>query len=317
MAQVDAQSGLGELVGRLRGDGGVRDDEVDAGAIAELRALGYGIAHDGPSWRMTHNTERILPWELARGLQTSVLGRRAEYHDEIGSTQDRAIEVARSGGARGTVVVARTQQSGRGRRGRRWESPAGGLWMSVVIGECAGDASILPLAASLSLRDAILGTLGEKTGLVWPNDIVVLRDGVAHKVAGIVVDADARGESIEHAVIGVGINIGVDEDALNASIHGAARRAASLRGDAHAPRRLAQSFLLNLESVCARLGHDAAGIAAEWSRESGMMGRAATVRTESCAVSGTVVRIEPDGALVLRCGGREERFVAGEVVCVR
>lgn len=289
---------------------------VPEATLAELRALGYGVEIDGKAARISRDSPLLLPWELARGLQTSVLGRRAEYHAEIGSTQDRAVALARAGGAEGTVVAAGTQTRGRGRRGRRWESPEGGVWMSVVLGRVAGGAGLLPLAASLALSGALLGALGARTGLVWPNDIVVDRGGEELKVAGIAVDADAARGALENAVVGIGVNLNVDEGALNASIRGAPRRAASVIGGDRAAARVAQSFLLNLELLCARLEGGGAHIAGEWERRSGMAGREVTVRTDSCEVRGAVSGIGRDGELVLRCGGAERRLVAGEVVRV-
>lgn len=306
-------AGLGRTVALMRrGEAG----PVPARELDELRALGYGVERDGQSARVTRDSPLLLPWELRRGLQTRVLGRRAEYHAEIGSTQDRAAALARAGGAEGTVVAAGTQSRGRGRRGRRWESPAGGVWMSVVLGRVAGGAGLLPLAASLALSGALLGALGARTSLVWPNDVVVERGGEELKVAGIAVDADAAGGALENAVVGIGVNLNVDEAGLNASIAGAVRRAASVRGGGRAAARLAQSFLLNLELLCMRPGGVGARVAGEWERRSGMVGREVTVRTGSCEVSGAVLRIGRDGELVLRCGGAERSLAAGEVVRV-
>lgn len=307
------RGGLGRTVALMRrGEAGA----VPEPTLAELRALGYDVARGGAGARITRDSDLLLPWELARGLQTSSLGRRAEYHAEIASTQDRAVALARAGGAEGTVVAARTQSRGRGRRGRRWESPAGGVWMSVVLGRVAGGAGLLPLAASLALSGALLGALGARTGLVWPNDIVVERGGEELKVAGIAVDADAAGGALENAVVGIGVNLNVDEAALNASIAGAPRRAASVHGGDRAAARVAQSFLLNLELLWPRLGDAGAHVAGEWERRSGMVGREVAVRTGSCEVRGTVSRIGPDGELVLRCGGAERILAAGEVVRV-
>ncbi|MCY4252290.1 MAG: biotin--[acetyl-CoA-carboxylase] ligase [Thaumarchaeota archaeon] len=303
---------LGEAVAAMRRGSvaGVAD-----GTLGELRRLGYRIDVSGAGARVVGGSDLLLPWELARGLQTRLLGRRAEYHAEIGSTQDRAVGLARAGGADGTVVAAGTQSCGRGRSGRRWESPAGGLWMSVVLGRVAGNAGILPLAASLALSGALLGALGERTGLVWPNDIVVDRGGEARKVAGIAVDAEASGGALEGAVVGIGVNLNVDEAALDASIRGAVRRAASVHGGDRAAARVAQSFLLNMELLLPRMG-DGARIAGEWERRSGIVGSRVDVRTDPGEVSGTVSGIGPDGELVLCCGGEERRLAAGEVLRV-
>lgn len=125
-----------------------------------------------------------------------------EAHGRIGSTNDRAAELADAGAASWTVVVADEQTKGRGRRGSSWVSPAGGgLWMSVVLGDDVRDEAPggLPLLAGLACAEGIEARLPElRIGLKWPNDLLV----GWRKVGGILCEATGSG-----VVAGIGINV--------------------------------------------------------------------------------------------------------------
>jgi BirA family biotin operon repressor/biotin-[acetyl-CoA-carboxylase] ligase len=92
------------------------------------------------------------------------------------------------------ALVAREQTEGRGRRGRSWESPVGGLYMSVVV----ENDSLLPLRAGLAARDALQPHCSERIGLKWPNDLLC----VSGKLGGILCEIDG-----ELAVAGIGLNL--------------------------------------------------------------------------------------------------------------
>ena len=124
-----------------------------------------------------------------------------EIHDLLSSTNDRARELAEAGAEPFTVVIAEGQSAGRGRKGRRWESPAGsGLWMSVIAPPCEVAARpLVPLRVGVASCRAVESVaLGVRAGLKWPNDVLV--DG--RKVSGIL--CEAVGATV---VIGIGVNV--------------------------------------------------------------------------------------------------------------
>src|SRR3954470_17203992 len=129
------------------------------------------------------------------------LGDPREHHDTIGSTNERARELADQGAAHGTLVTAAEQTSGRGRQGRSWATPAGtAIAASLVLTEFD---DLLPLRAGLAVADVV----GPNALVKWPNDVWV--DG--RKVAGIL--AESRSEP-RWAVLGIGVNVAVDVAAL-------------------------------------------------------------------------------------------------------
>ena len=72
--------------------------------------------------------------KIRNGLETSFMGQKIFYFEEAASTNDLAKELAGKGVEEGTLVIAETQTHGKGRLGRRWISPRGGIWFSVSFG---------------------------------------------------------------------------------------------------------------------------------------------------------------------------------------
>jgi len=130
---------------------------------------------------------------------------RRELYEELDSTQDRALDLARHGAEDGARVVARRQTKGRGRGGRRWASPPGGLYVSVVLRPPPAGA-LLPLALGAELAVALCERYAVRPRLKWPNDLYAVdRAGRARKLGGVLVDLVSAGGS-GAAVVGVGIN---------------------------------------------------------------------------------------------------------------
>ena len=342
-----------EAVAAARGRAPVGEDQLASrlgisaeavrGHVSELRMLGYairGAGQGGRAYRLAQEAAPLaLPWEVVGGgvtggrLSTRRLGSRIVFYRSVDSTQARALDMAASWAEGeesldGLAVIAGTQTAGRGRRGRRWVSPEGGLWMSVVAepGPPAGSATLLPLAAALALAGAVRDSVGVVPDLKWPNDMLV----GGRKVAGILVDASARGGGgpIDAVVVGVGVNLAVDAAAIDANAclppghAGAAsllpqRGAVEGGGRAAEPALLARSFLERLETEMDRLG--GAGrrgdVVRRWAAGSSMIGRDVKVRQEGRPIiKGAALGVDADGALLVGQEGREAvRVVAGDV----
>jgi BirA family biotin operon repressor/biotin-[acetyl-CoA-carboxylase] ligase len=126
-------------------------------------------------------------------------------HATLPSTQDLLHRMAEDGAPDGAVVIAEVQEGGRGQRGRSWESPKGGLWMSLLVrpkGTAAGE--VLSLRAGLAVARALGSFPGlPAVSLKWPNDLF-LGD---KKVGGLLCEARWRGTELWWVVIGLGINV--------------------------------------------------------------------------------------------------------------
>lgn len=180
-------------------------------AINQLKKEGYRIeAVQNKGYLLAKEEEVFGQHELESRMQTAWAGKPVTFYDTIDSTNLRAKLEAESGAGHGTLIVADMQTSGRGRRGRSWNSPAGtNVYFTLLLKpEFAPDkASMLTLVMALAVAEGIRVTTGIDTGIKWPNDIVA--DG--RKVCGILTEMSVEQDYIHYVVIGVGINAGKQE----------------------------------------------------------------------------------------------------------
>ncbi|MEZ0230503.1 MAG: biotin--[acetyl-CoA-carboxylase] ligase, partial [Planctomycetota bacterium] len=149
----------------------------------------------------------------------SRFGKKFELHPELPSTNDRARELAAQGAPEGTLVVALRQTGGRGRLGRSWASPVGGLYLSLVLRPDKGmlERASLALVAGLAASEALDAAGRTATSLKWPND--VLLDG--KKIGGLLAEVTReRNEAV--VVLGVGLNVDTPADAFPPEVRGIA-----------------------------------------------------------------------------------------------
>jgi len=126
----------------------------------------------------------------------------------IDSTNEEAKRQAAAGAPEGTLIWARAQQAGRGRRGRPWVSEPGNLYMSLLLrpDRAAPAAAQLGFAAALAVGEAALPLLPASAALAykWPNDVLI--DG--RKTSGILLESQAAGEGrLDWLVVGIGVNL--------------------------------------------------------------------------------------------------------------
>ncbi len=263
----------------------------------------------------------------ARGL---TLGMPLVRLGETVSTNDDAKRGARAGASHGSVWLAESQTGGRGRQGRSWLSPRGeNLMFSVLMRVRCAPARVPPLslAVGLVVRDAVARALGAASDLdvvvKWPNDVLVRRPGERRlrKVAGILVESSVIGQTVDHAVIGVGIN--VHSRALPEPIAAIAtslaleRDARGLSGDLDRASILADvlaGLALDVETV-AHAG--LSRIHARLARYDALAGKEVGSADAPSVVLGVACGIDTDGRLLVRkaCGTRIT-LSSGEI-CVR
>lgn len=254
---------------------------------------------------MTHADADELQ-QVERTLRTRYVGRRIHWFERVGSTNDVARTLAEAGSPEGTVVLAREQTAGRGRLGRPWVSPPGGIWMSVILRPIAAphEVSRLGLAVGVATSRAVEQACGVSVGLRWPNDLVVAR----RKLGGILVES---GPDVRWVIAGVGINANVPV----AELPEGATSLLEIKGHPVDRTGLLQALLGELELLYEMFrGHDWATILEWWRRRSTTLGRRVRVYLPSGVYEGVAEAVDEDGALILRLpdGGRK-RIVAGEV----
>ena len=236
-----------------------------------------------------------------------------EFHEEVASTQDRAIALARSGAEEGTRVVARRQRSGRGRLDHTWASPDGGLYLSIVLRNPPDRAGWVPLAIGAALAQHLAGRYPIRLGVKWPNDLLVLEDGrPARKLGGVLVDRVEAGPAGAAEVAGIGVNVTTDVRRLPEELRA---RAVSLSELVRPPPSLdevEEVVVVAVESAVATLrAPDGVDRTRRRCREWLFgVGRRATV---DGATTGTIAGVGDDGELLLDQGPHRLRIRAGDV----
>jgi len=175
--------------------------------IKTLQSEGYAIeTSPKKGYRLSIFPDILSPEEVKVGLQTTVFGQEHYfYFREIDSTNNFAKQLAAEGYPEGTLVIAERQTAGRGRRGRQWHSePGQGIFMSLIL------RPILPVKElsriTMFIAVAIVETLNEvgiKSGIKWPNDVLIN----GRKIAGILTEAVTDMDGIEYIVTGIGLNV--------------------------------------------------------------------------------------------------------------
>jgi len=144
---------------------------------------------------------------LSEHLSTRWVAQTIHYYDETDSTNLQAKLAAGEGALDGTLFVADRQTAGRGRRGRKWESPAGvNIYFTLLLRpQFAPDkASQVTLVMGLAVAEVIREYCELDARIKWPNDVVV----GGKKVCGILTELGLQGSCIDHLIVGVGVNVG-------------------------------------------------------------------------------------------------------------
>ena len=283
--------------------------------IKTLKAIGYRFtAIPAQGYRLVSSPDILVPAEISSGLVTRRIGRRFICFRETESTNMVAFRMAEEGAEEGTVVVAEAQHLGKGRLGRRWESPPGvNLYCSLIL-----RPPILPTqAAQLTFLSAVAVTraITEMTLLQpvikWPNDVLV----GGGKVAGLLNEMSAETEKVNFIVLGIGININMRRDQFPNDLRHPATSLALETGREVSRLKFTRALLTALDdSYDAYLTSGYDTIREEWLSRFSMNGREVRVTFQNNSQAGMVMGIDDDGALLLRLhDGRVERVLAGDV----
>jgi BirA family biotin operon repressor/biotin-[acetyl-CoA-carboxylase] ligase len=297
---------------------------------ALLRALADGPVH-GPSFAEAHGVTRAAVWKQVEALraagfavESTDAGYRvtavpefcaeavlygldapydAEFHDALASTNDRARELA-DRGATDVCVLADEQTGGRGRRGRGWTGPPGGVYLSLLVrpDRPQAHAPVFTLATAAAVARAC-DPLAVEPRIKWPNDVLVAVDGEERKLAGILTEMEGEAGRVAWLVAGAGVNANVDADTLPAG-------ATSLRATCGDVDRAA--FVRRLLEALHDLAADPEAVLPAWRERASTLGRRVRVETPAGDVVGVARDVEFPGVLVVATDEGEVRVHAGD-----
>ena len=282
--------------------------------VEQLRDAGFEIASGDDGYELVSLPE-FGGSAVEYGLDAPL---SVEYHDSIDSTNSRARELA-TGGDADVVVLADEQTGGRGRLDRAWDSPSGGVWLSLVLDPSVpiAHAPVFTLAAAVAVTRAAREA-GVDARIKWPNDVVV-GDGTSperragsdgdavgeRKLAGILTEVEGEADRVDWLVVGVGINVNVDAGSLPEGVD-----ATSVQEQVGAIDR--RVFTQRLLEEFDALRGDLDAVLPAWREHATTLGRRVRVETPGETIVGEAVDVSFPGALVVDTGDERVTVTAGD-----
>jgi BirA family biotin operon repressor/biotin-[acetyl-CoA-carboxylase] ligase len=231
----------------------------------------------------------------------------------VESTNEWAKELAMSGANEGTVAIAATQTSGRGRRGRKWVSPRGGLWFSIILRPEMRPAEVFKLTfmAGLSTAETLQKLYHLEVETKWPNDVLVNR----RKICGILGQANSFLEKVNFAIVGIGINANFKTSKVLP--HLIATTATSIEdelGKEISLEELLAALLERLETDYHTLVNSGfASILARWKIYAKFLGQEVKVVDSPKTITGLAENVDEEGQLIINSNSRLRRVATGTV----
>jgi len=271
--------------------------------IQKLKDMGYKITSDqNLGYCLVSRPDLLLPQEIQRGLSTNYVGKEIYYFPELKSTNIMAKEKALHGAegiSEGTLIVAEKQSAGKGRLGREWFSPVGGIWFSVILYPQLSPSYIsrITLMTAVAVVKAIKICTQIKSQIKWPNDILINEK----KVCGILTEMSAELDIINWVVVGIGINVNIDLWEFPEDIQENTISLKETSGKEISRVKLAQTFLQEFEKYYEILKRrEFSSILKEWKLYSHTLGKKIRVDIGERIIAGEAVDINEEGSLILK-----------------
>ena len=247
-------------------------------------------------------------------LRAATFVRHVELHDEILSTNDRALILARQDGlALPALVVARQQTGGRGRGRKHWWSADGALTYSllldpIAVGVAPARWPQLSLAAGVAVCDALMPFAPRADiGVKWPNDVFVDQ----RKVCGILIESPAGGLPAKgRLVVGIGVNVNNSWDAAPQEA-GNGVALCDITGRRHELQAVLIGLLGAFAKRFEQLRDHAAELPRAWQRLDLLAGKSVVLDSERGRIAGPCRGIAADGALVIETPDGQKAFYSG------
>ena len=231
--------------------------------------------------------------------------------DTLESTNSKAKELACTGAEDGTFVIAQAQTHGRGRLDRAWQSPPGGMYLSVLLRPkiAMEKTSLLSFIAALAVSTT-LDSYGLHATIKWPNDVRV----GGKKIAGILLESEVSGNTIDYVVVGIGINLNTTMVHLSDELQPRSTSLVHELGNSVEYHQFLKTLLTEFDHYYKLLTNEQfEQIATEWKNHADTIGKRIRVQTSSETLQGTAYDIDESGFLLLKTdSGEIKKIMSGD-----
>ncbi|MEN6508714.1 MAG: biotin--[acetyl-CoA-carboxylase] ligase [Smithella sp.] len=255
---------------------------------------------------------------LKKNLAGKMIGHRLHYYKDIGSTNDEAFRLGEEGAPEGTVLIAESQSSGRGRMQRIWYSPPGAnIYTSMILRPPVGtiQATQIPIAAGVAVAETINEFCPGKASIKWPNDVLI----GGKKVCGILAQMKMSGQTVDFIVVGIGINVNLAREQYPHDIQEIATSLAIEAGREISRPDLIIRLYENMAKWYRELTRNGfSAVRERWLNLSEMIGKTVSVMFQNETVSGKAVGLDEDGSLILMTANNQKLTVsAGDATILK
>lgn len=254
--------------------------------------------------------------KITTQLETDFIGKEILYFPKLLSTNATAKEQAERGAKEGTVVIAETQTEGRGRMDRRWISPKGGIWLSIILRPqiAAEIAQKMALTSAVAVAKTLKKKYAVNAQIKWPNDVLISDQ----KVCGILAEAALREKTTNYLIVGIGINANFHGEILPKEVQANSTTLQDVLGKKVNREVLIRVLLREFEDYYVLFrARKFAELLNEWRGIAGFLGKRVKVTSFGEKLQGTAMDIDEDGALIIRLGNGESRRILSGDVSVR
>lgn len=248
---------------------------------------------------------------LKTGLKTNIIAKKIIYFDEITSTNDIAFALANNGAVDGTLVIADSQTTGKGRLNRKWFSPKGKSILASLILRPQMPISYsgnMILMVTLSIVHSIRHITNLEAMIKWPNDIVVN----SKKVSGVLVESKIERNHVDFFVVGFGINVNISKDEFPKEIIDIATSINIELGFEVSRTQLLQEVLHQIESRYIRITDDLTNFFQEWKDFSITIGQRVKIEKPDAIIFGKALDIDKNGALIVQLDSGEIQSIMND-----
>jgi len=284
--------------------------------ISSLRQEGYLIDSASRRGYMCRIIPDVVDVDLIqKSLTTKFLGRSEwRYLPETMSTNQEAVMGASEGLPDGSVILAGTQTTGRGRKGRRWFSPPRSICFSVVLRPSLALEKLpwLMIAATAAVHMTIFSEAAISAQIKWPNDVCIN----GKKCAGILVEVGLSAGEPEWGVIGIGLNVNAAAEDFPEDLRDAVTSLFEESGLIGSRNILYASLINNLEYFydLLRQGKEKQ-VSSYWAKASGLIGENLKIARASDTIEGCVMGLNENGRLIVkRPRGKIMTIESGDIV---
>ncbi len=285
--------------------------------IKALEREGFGIeAVPSQGYRITSVPDLLRRDDIRQGLKTRTIGKEIHLLNETVSTNTLAMEIASKGGPEGMVVIAETQAGGKGRLGRKWISPKGNLYLSVILRPdiAMHKAPLITLMGAVAVASAIRKQCNLEARIKWPNDVVIS----GKKVSGLLSEMSAEQDRIRHIVLGIGVDVNMDLQTLPTDVGARATTLALETGEKIDRTALLKQLLRELDSRYLAFLADEGDVLREWISLNVTVGNRVQVTGAGRTMEGLAKGIDSDGRLIIKLNdGSMQTVAAGDVTILK